>query len=188
MYTNVQIINFGLNKLGSARISRVDPPVTSLERVCAEGYPQWKRQELMKRRWVFATEDYFPLAQVDFLSEVDKPYKYSMPPECLRPVRRKRTEWKQSGKFIYSQEPNLRISYIKNVKDEDLEALFVDVLACRIALECAEVVTQSNTKKSDAEALYSQAVAAAGQANAFVIGPEDIQEDDNDFSFVYSRY
>ena len=188
MYTDVQIINFGLMKIGSARISRIDPAVSPLERICASGYPQWKRAELMKRRWVFATEEHIALAQVDYISDVNRPYKYSMPPDCLRPVRTKRTEWKQSGKFIYSSCANLRISYIRNVEEKDLEALFVDVLASRIALECVEPATQSNTKKADVEALYQQAVNAAGQANAFVIGPEDIQEDDADFSFVHSRF
>lgn len=188
MYTDVQIINFGLMKLGSARISRIDPAVSPLERVCATGYPQWKRAELMKRRWVFATEEHYKLAQVDFIEGVCRPYKYSIPPDCLRPVRTKRTEWKQSGKFIYSSCADLRISFIRNVEEKDLEALFVDVLASRIALECVEAVTQSNTKKADVETLYQQAVTAAGQANAFVIGPEDIQEDDADFSFVYSRF
>lgn len=188
MYTNVQIINLGLTKIGSARISRIDPPVSSLERLCAEGYPQWKRSELTKRRWVFATEDYYKLAQVDEVSGVERPYKYALPVDCLRPVRQKRTEWKQRGKFIWSSCQDLRISYIKNVEEKDLEALFVDVLACRIAVECVEAITQSNTKKADAETLYQQAVNNAGQVNAFVIGPEDIQQDDDDFSFVNSRY
>lgn len=188
MYTNVQIINLGLTKIGSARISRIDPPVSSLEKICAEGYPQWKRSELTRRRWVFATEAYYKLTQVDEVPGIEQPYKYSIPVDCLRPIREKRTEWTQRGKFIWSSCQDLRISYIKNVEEKDLEALFVDVLATRIALECVEAVTQSNTKKADVEALYQQSVNNAGQVNAFVRGPEDIQEDDNDFSFIYSRY
>ena len=57
MYTKVQIINLGLGKISSSLISRIDPPKSPLERYCADGYENWKRTEIAKRRWVFATDD-----------------------------------------------------------------------------------------------------------------------------------
>lgn len=188
MFTDVQIVNLGLGKIASARISRMDPPSSSLERHCAGGYTMWKRTELAKRRWVFALEIDYALTQVAELSGTDKPYKYSLPPECLRPVREKYTEWRQAGRFLYSAEKGLKITFVKDVDESEFDPLFVDVLACRIAQECTEYVTQSNTKIANADALYKASVAVAAQANGFVIGPEDIQADDNDFSWVNSRY
>lgn len=188
MFTNVQIINLGLSKIASSRISRIDPPVSSLERFVAEGYEHWKRSELTKRRWVFATEDNYVMPLVETLQNVEQPNKFALPVQCLRPIRTKRTEWKQRKRFLYSAYPELTISFIENVKEADFDPLFVEVLACRIAVESVEYVTQSNTKKADADALYREAVQAAGQANAYVIGPEDIQSDDDDFSWVTSRY
>jgi len=188
MFTGVQIINLGLSKIASSRVSRVDPPVSSLERFVAEGYPHWKRTELTKRRWVFAIEDNYALTQVATLENVEQMYKYQLPVECLRPIRGKRTEWKQRGRYLYSAYSELRVSMIMNVDETEFDPLFVEVLACRVALESVEYVTQSNTKKADAEALYRNAVSDAGQANAFVIGPEDVTEDDEDFPFVTSRF
>lgn len=188
MFTVVQIINLGLSKIASSRVSRIDPPVSSLERFVAEGYPHWKRSELAKRRWVFATEDNYLLTRTETLENVDKPHKFQLPVECLRPIRGKRTEWKQRRRFLYSDYDTLRVSMIMNVDETEFDPLFVEVLAARIALESVEYVTQSNTKKADVEALYRVAVSEAGQANAFVIGPEDVSEDDNDFPFITSRF
>jgi len=195
MFTRVQIVNTGLSKIGSSRISRLDPPQTSLERFVAESYEHWKRSEITKRRWVFATEDDYVLAKlqdnqsVPPLERADgRNYKYQLPVDCLRPVRLKRTEWVQRRRDVYSTEDNLKISYIVNVDETEFDPLFVEVLACRIALESAEYITQSNTKKADAKALYDGAVADAGKVNAFVIGPEDVVSDDSDFPFITSRY
>ena len=188
MFTDVQIINLGLSKIASSRVTRIDPPQTSLERFVANGYTHWKRSELTKRRWVFALEIDYPLAKVGEVSDTDKPYKYQIPTECLRPIRQKRTEWQQYGRFVRSAYDGLRVSFVKDVPEAEFDPLFVEVLACRIALESVEHVTQSNTKKADAEALYRQAVADAGQVNAFIRGPEDIGSDDEDFSFITARY
>lgn len=188
MYTDKQIINIGLGKIGSSRIERIDPPRTSLERHCSEGYQNWKRTELTKRRWVFALEIDYVLTKVAELTDTDKPFKYSIPNDCLRPVREKFTEWRQAGRFIFSAYDNLKLTYIRDVPEANFDPLFVEVLACRAARESVEYVTQSNTKNADADALYRAAVQDARAANAFTIGPEDIQADDDDFSFVNSRY
>lgn len=188
MFTAVQIINLGLSKIASSRVSRIDPPVSPLERFVAEGYLHWKRSELTKRRWVFATEANYLLTRVDTLENVEQPYKYQLPVECLRPIRLKRTEWTQRRRFVYSAYDTLRVSMIMNVDETEFDPLFVEVLASRIALECVEYVTQSNTKKADIEALYRMAVDDAAKANAFVIGPEDVADDDSDFPFITSRF
>lgn len=188
MFSDVQIINLGLSKIGSSRISRIDPPQTSLEKFIASGYPHWKRSEISKRRWVFALESGYALAKVDTLSGVARPYKYELPTDCLRPVREKTTEWVQRRRFIYSAYDELKITYIANVDETEFDPLFVEVLACRIALESVEYVTQSNTKKADAKALYDEVVAEAGRNNAYVIGPEDVTSDDSDFPFLTARY
>lgn len=187
MFTSVEIINVGLSKIASSRISRIDPPTTSLEKFVSASYTHWKRSELTKRRWVFATEDGFNPPQVATLKGVAQPYKYELPADCLRPVRLKRTEWKQRRRFLFSAYDNLKISYIVNVSEDEFDPLFVEVLACRIAMECVEFVTQSNTKKSDAKVLYDDAVTDAAKANAFVIGPEDVRSDDEDFAFLTAR-
>lgn len=188
MYTDLQITNLGLGKISSSRIQRLDPPTSPLEVYMYNGYTVWKRAELTKRRWVFALEDNVVLSLKATIEGVERPYKYELPPACLRPVRQKRTEWVQRGRFVYSANPALKIQMIDNVPEASFDPLFVDVLACWIAVQAAEYVTQSNTKKDDAKAMYAEAVSVAGKMNAFIIGPEDVTADDDDFEFVNSRY
>lgn len=188
MLTDVQIINLGVSKIASNRIKRIDPPSTAVEEFMAAGYPQWKRSELAKRRWVFALVDDYSLTVSETLTGVDKPYKYALPIDCLRPVRLKRTEWKQRGRFIHSAYDTLKLSYVKNAAEAEFDVLFIDVLAARVALESVEYITQSNTKKEHAQSLYNMAVMEAAKANAFVTGPEDIQEDDEVFDWMVSRH
>lgn len=188
MYTDTQVINLGLGKLSASRVVQLSPPRSALEVKCAEEYPMWKRSELTKRRWVFALVEDYPLTLSATLTNVDKPYKFALPNDCLRPVRQRRTEWMQRGKFVHSYNSTLSIQYIRNAPETDFDPLFVDVLACRIAFECCEAVTQSNTKKQDVLAQYTNAKNIAGQMNAYIIGPEDIGVDDDDFPFVNARY
>jgi hypothetical protein len=48
------ICNLGLGKLGTqSRVANLDPPVSGVEKHCAQGYPTWRDSELRKHRWVF---------------------------------------------------------------------------------------------------------------------------------------
>jgi hypothetical protein len=191
MYTDLEICNLGLGKISSSRVSVIAPPRSPLEVYVSAGYPVWRRTELTKRRWVFAlVDDYImTLSGTATADTVDsKPYKFDLPSDCLRPVRLRRTEWKQRGRALYSAYDALTIQYIRNVDETEFDPLFVDVLSNRIAVECCEFVTQSNTKKESARQGYLEAVTEAKKLNAFVIGPEDIGADDEDFSFLTARY
>lgn len=190
MYTDLQIINLGLAKITASRVVQIAPPRTALEVFCSEGYTAWKRGELAKRRWVFALEDDYPMTLADTLtySADGRKYKFDIPTEALRPVRQRYTEWKQRGRSLYSSQNELKVQLIMNVPEADFDPLFVDVLACRIAQECVEFATQSAQKAERRDYGYKEAVSIAAKANAFVIGPEDIGADDNDFSFLTERY
>lgn len=187
MLTDVQNINLGLSKIASSRVARIDPATTPLEKYMAINYPQWRRAELTKRRWVFAKVEEYQLTLNATLTDTEKKYKYVLPIDCLRPIRNKTTEWVQRGRYIYSSQSSLKIDYIKNVSEAEDDPLFTEVLACKIAFESAEYVTQSTAKKESAKDDYKTAVAEAGAANAFTIGPEDIGSDDDDFSWIQAR-
>lgn len=188
MYTDVQLLNLGLSKIAANRIARIDPPRTPLEAFCATLYPQVKKVELTKRRWVFATEDDYLLTLATTLTDVRQPYKFQLPNDCLRPIRTKRTEWKQRGRFLFSCYSTLKIDYIRDADEDEFDPLFNEVLACKIALESVEYVTQSTSKKQAALQEYKEAVDIAGQANAFVIGTEDVTGDDDDSPWIAARH
>lgn len=188
MLTDVQLINGGLSKIASNRVNRIDPAQTPLEAFMASNYKHWKRTELARRRWVFAMEENYALTLNSTLTDVAKPYKFALPIDCLRPIRTKTTEWVQRGRFLFSGSLTLNIDYIKNVLEEEFDPLFDEVLMCRVAYESAEFVTQSNSKKQLAKEQYDDAIAVAGQCNAFIRGPEDIQESDDAFSWIGGRH
>jgi hypothetical protein len=75
-----------------------------------------------------------------------------------------------------------------NRDEEDFDVLFEEVLACKVAYESCEFVTQSNSKKATALQEYKDAVVEAAKANAFVTGAEDIQDNDATFSWVADRW
>lgn len=188
MYTKLEVINYGLGKIASSLVTSINPPKSQLERYLANNYDIWRRSEIGKRRWVFAMEDRVALPQVGFLDDEERPYKYQLPIDVVRPVRTRGSEWQQRGRFVYSCMENLRVSLLMDRDENEFDPMFVDVLGCRIALESCEYITQSNTKKADAMEFYRDAVTEAGRANAFVIGPESYEADDGTFPFIYERF
>lgn len=188
MFSKLQVVNIGLGKIAASQLERLDPPRTAVERFVAGSYDHWKRSELSKRRWVCALEDDVVLGQVQYVEGAERPYVFELPVEALRPVRTTRTEWKQRGRNLHSDNSQLRVQLIMNIDETMFDPMLVEVLACRVALECAEFITQSNTKKADAKTLYDDAVREAAQNNAYIIGPEDIGNDDRQFAFLTERF
>ena len=188
MFSKLQVVNIGLGKIAASQLERLDPPRSSVERFVAGSYDHWKRSELSKRRWVCALDDEVVMAQVRYDEGSERPYVYAIPTDALRPVRQSRSEWKQRGRNIYSANQELRLQFIMNIDETDFDPMLVEVLACRVALECAEFITQSNTKKADAKTLYDDAVREAAQNNAYIIGPENIGDDDAQFAFLTERF
>lgn len=187
MLTDVEIINQGLGKFASARINRINPPGTSLERN-ATGYTQWRRSEIAKHPWVFAREDDVVMPQTDYLiTGVKRPYVYDLPTECLRPIRTKRAEWQQRGRKLYSAYSSLTVDLLLDKLEDEFDPLFVDVLALRCAMELVDLVTQSNVKRDKIEEWYDVAVDIAKKNNAWTVGDEDISSEVDDYPFLSSR-
>lgn len=193
MPTPVSIINLGLAKLGQTRITNISPPRSSLEAFVAENYPSWRDEELSKRQWAFALARATLTQTAGPLADDPLPYQYLVPTDCLRPLRERLTgrsnTWQQRGKYIYSQDATFTLPYIKRVPEEDFDALFTSVLACKIAVECAEMVTQSNQKKNDVVTLYDRAIREARLANAFTLGEQRVTSEALDgHPWVTERY
>lgn len=192
MVSDVDIVNIGLGKLAASRISVLNPPVTPIERFVGELYPELRRRELSLNRWNFALE-YRTLTKVGApAGDAEKPYAYMMPNDAIRPIRTKNTEWDQIGKFLYSaySENFPAVQFVIDKPEGDFDPLFVDVLACRVAIECAEYTTQSNKKKEAAMIMYDAALDAALRVNAVVKGSEsfnDVEDRENSYSWTNER-
>jgi len=78
-------------------------------------------------------------------------------------------DWQIEGKKIYTDEGTpLSLRYIYDVTDVDeMDAAFRETLATKLASELAEILTQSNSKKTIAEDAYKEAIKDARESNAF---------------------
>lgn len=189
-YDTKRIINLGLGKIGSTQITTYENPRSPIERFVSEGYPHWRDDELTSRRWVFAMERVKLTQSGPKLDDAFEPlvYQFALPEDMMQPVRQKRSEWEVRGKKLYASADTVWLEYVARKDEQMFTPAFREVLACRIALECAEFVTQSNTKKADALTLYNQAVTKAGRLNAFIIGSDDVETPDDLSEWTAARW
>lgn len=181
MTTAVKIINLGLTKIAaSKRVSSIEPPRSNLEKEMAENYPHWRDTELTRNRWYFSTE-YVQLTQDASWTpgnndtEQARPYRYKVPNDGLRALREKDTDWVQRGTYLYSAiQSAITVLFILRKSEAEFDPLFIEVLACRVALDANELVTQSNTKFENRERWYKDALDEAARASAMVRGPVDL--------------
>lgn len=194
VYDAKTICNLGLKKIAASSVSSLEPPRTPIEKHCYDGYPHWKRTELTKRRWVFAT----PMIQLTQEGPVlegamlevmcGRKYRYALPENVIRLIRNARTEWVVREEFVYSAYDQLIVEAIVDQPEAKFTSDFAEVLACRVAMESVEFATQSNTKTGTAVDLYRNAINEAGKNNAFVIGSEQINEPDDESDWLNARW
>lgn len=189
--TDVDICNLGLGIIGASGIVSLAQPKSANEIRCARFYPQCRDAELRKHRWNFALRWQKMTAPDPAKVHPRFKFAYLLPtdPWCLRIVRRAHDggpiDWKVEGRHVFTDMiAGWWLPFIARVPEGDFDALFVDVLAARIAFVMAEPTTQSNTKKADARVAYRDAVVAASAADSFEKEPED----DNPDSWELSRY
>ena len=185
------ILNLGLGKIAASRIVSLDPPRPPIEKHCAQGYAQWRDLELAKRDWKFAYISGYPLTS-DGPALVNPTdgyrYRFALPGDFIRPLRNKDTGWDRRGSYLYSMYPALEIDYIARVSESQFDNTFIEVLACRIALECVEFTTQSNTKAQGLQIAYDDAIKIAGRLNAYITGPQDTTLLDSHSDWITARH
>lgn len=189
MPTMKEVCNMGLGKIGASRVNNLQPPVSTLEVKCAAEYQQWKSSELRKRRWVFATT-LISLSSITTITSPpdDRTYKFQKPGDLLRAIRPKNCTWVQRGEFFYDFTSPISLEYIRDVPDNEMtDPQFIDVLAARVAVECAELASQSPGKKRESLILLKDALEDAGRLNAFVIDPHQTEGDEWAYTWDNAR-
>lgn len=182
-----QIINLGLGQLGAYYVTSLEPANTAIEKRMALHYEQWRDSELTRGRWVFATGFANLVGTVGPDATEQRPYAYLAPTDYLSIVRERSAKWQVKGKYIYSPVAIQTIEYKRRVPEDQFDPLFVDVLAARIAWENCEWVTQSNTKKADAERAYQTARRFAVVNNSLILDPEPSEINDEDDTWIQAR-
>jgi hypothetical protein len=170
-YSDVGICSLGMQKLGAARIASFDDDSVEA-RECSACYAYLVDAELRRHPWNFA------IARAQLAEDTDTPdfgpaAQYTLPSGFLRLLPKDPEEdiddldWRIEGqKILTNDSAPLEIRYIQRITDPNLfDPLFVQALACRIAFETAEKITQSAQKKSMVGDAYKDAIREAKRAN-----------------------
>lgn len=165
------ICNLALQKLGAKRISDYDEDSVNA-RACRTVYESVRDSELRANVWNFAIGR-AQLAEEATAPSWGKNHQYQLPSDFLRLAPDDEhcnyfdKDWVIEGKFILTDDVSpIRIRYVKRIDDVTLfDPLFERALACKIANETCEQITQSNTKKESILSDYRMAIADAKKVN-----------------------
>ena len=191
MADEVDICNLALQRLGARSIAALTEDTTA-GRECNRVYEHARDSELRAHPWSFAR------IRAELAADSTDPLfgyakQYQLPSDYVRllPARNvannvtvlggidPNIDWQIEGRKILTDDTApLQIVYLKKVTDpNDFDALYQDLLVSRIAMDIAEKVTQSNTKKANAETRYAATKAEAKKANAFERPPQEAPAD-----------
>jgi hypothetical protein len=191
MASQVEIVNRALVKIGEARITSMDDNVHAA-RTASAIWDTLRDSELRARNWNFA------IVRDSLAALVDTPafgfdYQYQLPSDCLRVVQvgeyfpyvnlgdyrgSSTAMWQiEGGKILTDLGAPLKVRYVSRVETTgEWDPTFVECFACKLAVELAEALTQSNTKRELAWNEYKEALRMANRSDAIENPPEDVQD------------
>lgn len=184
MTSKVDIVNRALDKLGADTIVDLTQDSENA-RVMNRQYNIVLRSLLRSHTWNCAIARVI-LAPMATKPAFDFSYQFQLPSDCLRPLLESdTTDWTVEGKKILTNDGNtINLRYIRMLDDpNDMDDCFIEVFACKLAMESAEKITQSKTKRDSATQEYKDALVVARKANAF----ERIPDEQSASSWVDSR-
>lgn len=198
MASQVEIANRALTKLGAARIISFGDD-NKQARAVQSMFAIVRDAELRAHVWSFSVKR-ASLAALVSTPDWGFEYEYELPSDCLRLLQvndffqgpsmddyrnQSTAEYMLEGnKILTDYTAPLKIRYIKREQDTaQWDSTFVEAIACRLAAEMAEDLTQSNQKKDAAWKEYDQALMAAIRSGAVEQQHQDMPDD----SWVLSR-
>ena len=181
MASEVGIGNSALQKIGaSERITSLTEDSRNA-RAINSCYTEMRDAELEAHPWNCARRRVKLTADTD-LEIFDGDYQYTLPPDCLRVIlsRGIYLDWRiEGGKIISSEAGPLEVEFVRRVTDpNEMPASLREVIACRIAVQICEAITQSNTKLEAVAAMRREALAEARRMNAMQNVPTVMDEDE----------
>lgn len=198
MASQVNIVNRALSRLGVARLTSMGD-ANEQARLASEIWDVTRDAELRSRRWNFAIKRASLAALVTtptwgFDNEYQLPADFLMLLEIpdawaaagLTDYRnQEEVPFRIEGqKILTDLDAPLDIRYMASITDTGTwDSTFCEVMACRLAMEMCEQLTQSNTKFQLLQAAYKDAVRVAQRANAFENPPQPLPDD----SWILSR-
>jgi hypothetical protein len=198
MASVVDVANRALTKLGSARIVSLSDDNKQARSINSCFYTLLDA-ELRQNRWTFAIKR----AELPALAETPTfgyDYQYALPADFLRLdmindmfpsvsldnyISTEVADYAIENRMILSNlSAPLKIRYGASVDDPNQwDSLFIEALACRLAAEICEDLTQSSGKRQQAWQEYKQALQAGKRANAIERPPSQLPDD----TWIFSR-
>lgn len=183
MASEVQICNRALQKLGAKRITSLSQDSVNA-RACNVAFTDVRDAEYRKHSWNFAIER-ASLAADSSDPAWGRAKSYTLPSDFIRLLppypedNLNDLDWQIEGnKILTDDSAPLYVRYIKRVTDPNLmDSLFREALACKLAIELCEEITQSNTKKESLKADYMDAIREAKKLNAIENVAQEPPED-----------
>lgn len=192
MSSVIEIANAALTKLGSARITSLADDVKAAREVNAR-FTALRDDELRAHRWQFAIKR-TSLAALSDAPAYGWTYQYALPSDCLRVdqindefpaavmdnyISREVGDWVIEGnKILTDIAAPLKLRYLSRVEDpNEWDVSFREALACRIAAELCEALTQSAQKRQLAWQEYQEAIKRAVRSNAIERAPVTYPDD-----------
>ena len=193
MASQVDIANRALSKLGEARIISLDDDTKNAREIKA-AFDYVRDAEFRAHRWHF-TKKRTTLPALTTTLAFGWDYQYQLPSDFLQVIQVGLTdpivdmsdyrtsgtmdwELEADGVLLSNAEAPLPLRYVARIEDPTrYDATFIEVLACRLAIETCEALTQSTTKKESAYQDYKMAMSVAVRSNAIELPPKTIQDD-----------
>lgn len=194
----IVICNSTLHKLGESAIVTLDD-ANDRARALKLRYAPIRDLTLRSQRWNFALKRARLSADVT-APDFDYELRYALPSDCLQLVYINGTEFTpgmvdynsrsystyqlEGGYILTDTAAPLDVRYVARIESEQLfDPLFDEALACRLAFDCCEKITQSTSKKQTAWQEYQMAIREAIRVNAI----EAPMEEPVDGSWVLAR-
>lgn len=185
MASKTDIANRALSKLGEKRVSNIDTQDTDSAKVIRYMWEVVRDAEIAKYPWNFAVKR-LQIAKDAAAPVWEWSNYYTLPPDFLSLLEVK-------GEPSYEIEQNsdgglaiatnngspIFIRYIARVENTGaFDPLFVEALACKIAMEACEEITQSNTKKQLLTQEYLRAISEAYASDSIQEYPKSLRDDE----------
>lgn len=180
----VSIANLALQKLGESSIVSLTEN-SGPARAMNACYEPMRDRELRANLWKFAKRR-ATLAPHTTVPDFTFGYAFPVPSDFLRLLKPARVgldwhlEYHDGVLAILTNDGNrLEIRYIARITDTTLfDPLFVEMLACKMAAQTVEALTQSNSKKQAILDEYRELRREARQVNAFEVNTQPVPVDE----------
>lgn len=173
MTSEVEIANRALDKLGAETIVALTQDVENA-RIINRAYSLVLDNLLRAHNWNCAIKR-VQLAPMTDVPAFDFDQQFQLPADCLRPIfPNDVTDWVVEGSKILTNDGTvLNLRYVSTLSDpNDMDSCFVEVFASELAVQIAEKITQSATKRKLAAEERDRAWQMATKANAYEKLPE----------------